>query len=125
MEHLQHVLETAPSELRRRMPARRMIAWIALATCCCAEPSFAAGAGQGASTGLSVLPGLEGLAGSLSQVATVQLMLGFCLGLAAGEVGRIGWKAGLGAWRLLMGIATLTARYGVVAGLLGAVLYFI
>jgi hypothetical protein len=66
-----------------------------------------------------------GLLAGLPRLLSIELLVGFALGLFAGEAGRIAWTAGLGAWKALLTFGTLAARYGVIAGLLGAVLYFV
>ena len=106
-----------------RVASRMAIACLVAMTMCAMahEPALAANAAPA----LPQLSGLDGLAASLSKLLSVQLVIGFGLGLLAGEAGRVAWTAGLGAWRSLLTFATLVSRYGVVAGLLGAVLYFI
>ena len=85
-----------------------------------AVPAVAGGLGSNVP-----IPNLNGLVDGLTQLLSTQLIVGFALGLFAGEAGRVAWTAGLGAWNALLAFATLATRYGVVAGLLGAVLYFV
>ena len=89
--------------------------------------AFAAPSGGAAGGALAVAGwlGLDDLGGSLLRLLSVQLPIGFVLGIVAGEAGRVAWKAGLGAFKALATFGGAAARYGVVAVMLAAVLYFV
>ena len=75
----------------------------------------------------SILDGLgvDRLAGGIVGLLSIQLLIGFALGVVAGEIGRHAWKAGLGAFKSLLTFGRFAGQYGVVAVLLGAILYFV
>ena len=68
---------------------------------------------------------LQGLTDGLISVLSVQLLVGFALGLAANEAGRVAWGAGRGAMKSLLSFSTIAAQYGAIAAVLGTVLYFV
>ena len=69
--------------------------------------------------------GLDQLSSTLNGVLSWQSLLGFLVGLAAGEGWRIASKAGTSAWKATIKFGAFAGQYGALAVLLGAALYFI
>ena len=69
--------------------------------------------------------GLDTLADALAELLSIQLLVGFGLGIVACHAGRVAWVKGKGAFNSLLTFGTFAARYGAVAGVLGVVLYFV
>lgn len=102
------------------------------ATCKVLVPAVLAGlAGASAeaaevSSALSWLDDLSlvRILGALLGHVSLPLVIGFLIGLAAAELGRMAWKASQGMWKATVHFSSTAARYGAMAAVLACVLYF-
>ena len=89
-----------------------------------------AGSTAVAAEGSTVLTWLEELsfsriAGSLLSLVSLQLLIGFLIGLVSAELGKVAWKTSQGVWKATLAFSTSAAQYGAIAAVLVCVLYFI
>ncbi len=62
--------------------------------------------------------------GSTLGLVSLLLVIGFLMGLAAAEFGRVAWKTGQGVWKATVDFSSTAAQYGAIAAVLACVLYF-
>lgn len=101
----------------------RLLASFAALACLCSSTGLAAETG-------GMLSWLEDLSftrifGSLLSLVSLQLLIGFLLGLVAAELGKMAWKTSQGVWKATVAFSSSAAQYGAIAAVLACVLYFI
>lgn len=96
---------------------------VALALACLAGSSALANDGTGGLTWQEDLS-FAGLLGSLLGLISPPLLIGFLLGLASAELGRMAWKTSQGVWKATVAFSSTAAQYGAIAAVLAGVLYF-
>ena len=64
------------------------------------------------------------LIGNLLSLVSLPLVIGFLAGLAAGELGKMAWKASQGFWKATVDFSSVAVQYGAIAALLACLLYF-
>lgn len=105
------------------MPRSIKLHVIALATACLAASSALANDGSGALAWADDLS-VARLFGTLLGLVSPPLLVGFLLGLACAELGRMAWKTSQGIWKATVAFSSTAAQYGAIAAVLACVLYF-